>query len=107
MQEYQHFKGHKYYLVDVLPAPLDNEFYALYVRVDAPYRPQLDRSFVWAKHSETGEMYICHLSQHKVAKIPEQTGWTNYTTIFWIRPASMFFESVEHEGIHVPRFKRL
>jgi hypothetical protein len=52
-----------------------------------------------AKHSETLEEYVVYIHLGK-----DSFGTDNS---MWIRPASMFKESVEIEGRTVPRFKYL
>lgn len=61
------------------------------------------------KHSKSGNLYKVHF----VAKHSEtledlvvyETLYENPTSTFWVRPLSMFLETVEINGKKVPRFK--
>lgn len=61
------------------------------------------------KHSKKGVLYKVHF----VAKHSEtledlvvyETLYENPTSTFWVRPLSMFLETVEINGKKVPRFK--
>ena len=48
----------------------------------------------YARHSETEEALVVYRQLHP------DTG-------FWVRPKTMFFEDVEHEGIVQPRFRKI
>lgn len=47
-----------------------------------------------ARHSETEEKLVVY------RQLDQDTG-------FWVRPHTMFFEQVVHEGILQPRFKKI
>ncbi len=49
-----------------------------------------------AKHSETLEDLVVYISLYE-----------NETASMWVRPLSMFIETVEIEGKTIPRFRKL
>jgi hypothetical protein len=50
-----------------------------------------------AIHSETEEVLVVYKMLYSDGKYPEGT--------LWVRPKEMFMESVETEGLTIPRFK--
>lgn len=86
-QQYRHFKGNLYTLINVGKCPKDNEFYAIYKNDDHPS----SRKFGVCRHSETMEIYYAYPSGYidkwdfeTVIEDAEKTG-------LWIRPLDMFF----------------
>jgi len=65
---YEHFKGKRYEVIDVV------------------------------RHSETQEEYVLYKALY-CGQYPEGT--------LWVRPLSMFLETVVRDGIEKPRFKYL
>jgi len=57
------------------------------------YKGKKYRVLGTAKHSETQEELVVYVPLHK-----------NETSMFWVRPLSMFQEEVEVDGVRKPRF---
>ncbi|CAN5554738.1 DUF1653 domain-containing protein [soil metagenome] len=57
-----------------------------------------------ARHSETMELLVVYQSLYETAGIDPATKTTGQ---LWVRPATMFAETVSFQGHIVPRFKRI
>lgn len=51
-----------------------------------------------ARHSETLEEMVIYKALYKSEEFGEDQ--------IWVRPKKMFFESVMHDGVEVPRFRK-
>ena len=52
-----------------------------------------------ARHSETHEEMVVYVALYQCEKFGNHQ--------IWVRPKEMFIEHIHHEGLIVPRFKRI
>jgi hypothetical protein len=109
-QQYRHFKGNLYTLLDVGYCLDDNKFYAIYRRTDHP-----SNNWSYARHSETEEIYGLEPDGSILKNGLFEGNKTHHEAIIedaiesglWIRPLEMFFGYKEVDGKQVRRFERV